>query len=102
MHGATTAPATGVPNCVLLDAAHDGATAQLLTKGRVAVGLQGDGPIGMRVERPDGSLAGENVYGTLDPNADLVLNIGPLDGPRDGGAVLLTLPRGTTRVCGVS
>jgi hypothetical protein len=102
VRGATSAPAAGVPNCVLLDAARGGATAQLLTKGRVAVGLQGDGPIGMRVERPDGSFAGEDVEGTLDPNADLVLNIGPLDGPRDGGAVLLSLPRGTTRICGVS
>ena len=56
----------------------------------------------MRITRPDGSFAGEDVAGTLDPTADLVLNIGPLDGPRDGGAVLLTLPPGTTRVCGVS
>jgi hypothetical protein len=102
VHGATTAPATGVPNCVLLDAPRAGATAQLVTKGGVTVGLQGDGQIGMRVERPDGSEPGENVNGALDPKADLVLNIGPLDGPRDGGAVLLTLPRGTTRVCGVS
>ncbi len=102
VHGATTAPATGVPNCVLLDAPRAGATAQLVTKGGVAVGLQGDGPIGMAVERPDGSEPGENVDGVLDPKADLVLNIGPLDGPRDGGAVRLTLPRGTTRVCGVS
>ena len=102
VHRATTAPATGVANCVLLDAPRDGATAQLLTKGRVAVGLHGDGPVAMRVERPDGSFAGEDVDGMLDPKADLVLNIGPLDGPRDGGAVRLTLPRGTTRVCGVS
>ena len=102
VHGATTAPATGVPNCVLVDAPRAGATAQLVTKGSVAVGLQGDGPIGMTVERPDGSEPGENVDGVLDPKADLVLNIGPLDGPRDGGAVRLTLPAGTTRVCGVS
>jgi len=102
VHGATTAPAAGVPNCVLLDAPRGGATAQLLTKGRVAVGVQGDGPVAMRVERPDGSFPGKDVTGVLDPKADLVLNIGPLDGPRDGGAVLLTLPKGTTRVCGVS
>jgi hypothetical protein len=56
----------------------------------------------MRVERADGSFPGEDVVGMLDPKADLVLNIGQLDGPRDGGAVLLTLPKGTTRVCGVS
>jgi hypothetical protein len=91
-----------VPNCVLLDAARAGATAQLVTKGGVTVGLQGEGPIGMAVERPDGAERGENVDGVLDPKADLVLNIGPLDGPRDGGAVRLTLPRGITRLCGVS
>lgn len=102
VHGATTAPAAGIPNCVLLDAPRGGATAQLLTKGRVAVAVQGDGPVAMRVERPDGSFPGKDVTGLLDPKTDLVLNIGPLDGPRDGGAVLLTLPKGTTRVCGVS
>jgi hypothetical protein len=102
VRGATTTPATGMPNCVLLDARREGATAQLLTKGRVAVRVQGDGPLAMRVERPDGSFRGEDVAGTLDPKADLVLNIGQLDGPRDGGAVLLTLPRGTVRLCGVS
>ena len=73
VHGATTAPATGVPNCVLVDAPRAGATAQLVTKGSVAVGLQGDGPIGMTVERPVGSEPGENVDGVLDPKADLVL-----------------------------
>ena len=34
----------------------------------------------------------------MDPKADQVLNIGPID----GGAVVLTLPKGTTRICGVS
>ncbi len=102
VQGATSAPVNDIPNCVLFDAPRAGATVQLLTKGSVTVGVQGDGTLKMRVERPDGSFAGEDVEGMLDPTADLVLNIGPLDGPRDGGAVLLTLPGGATRVCGVS
>jgi hypothetical protein len=102
VRGARSAPASGAPDCVLLDAARAGATARLLTKGRVAVGLQGDGPIGMRVTTRDGAVQGLDVYATLEPDLEQVLNIGALDGPRDGGAVLFTLPKGTTRVCGVS
>jgi hypothetical protein len=102
VRGATVAPVSGRPECVTLQAASANARALLVTKGRVAVGVLGDGPLAMRITRPDGSVPGEDVIATLDPRADQVLNIGPLDGPRDGGAVLLTLPRGTTRVCGVT
>jgi hypothetical protein len=102
VHGATATPVSGRPECVELRARSAGARAQLVTKGRVAVGVLGDGPLAMRITRPDGSMPGEDVIPTLDPRADQVLNIGPLDGPRDGGAVLLTLPRGVTRVCGVT
>jgi hypothetical protein len=102
VHRATMTPVAGRPDCVALESTRAGGTAQLLTKGGLTVGLLGDGQLGMRITRPDGSLPGENVYGTLDPRADQVLNIGPLNGPRDGGAILLTMPKGTTRVCGVS
>jgi len=98
LHHAVASPVAGRPECVALDARRRGATAALLTDGGVTVGLLGDGTLGMRVSRPDGSVRGEDVYGTLDPKADQVLNIGPID----GGAVVLTLPEGTTRVCGVS
>ena len=102
VHGATTAPATGVPNCVLLDAPRAGATAAAGHEGR-----RHGRPAGRRTDRHGGGTtrwlrAGRERRRVLDPKADLVLNIGPLDGPRDGGAVRLTLPRGTTRLCGVS
>jgi hypothetical protein len=87
---------------VLLETTRDDATAQLLTKGRVAVGIHGDGQLLARVTSTDGSTQGDDVSSTLDPNAEQVLSIGPLDRPRDGGVVLLTLPRGTTRLCGVT
>jgi hypothetical protein len=102
LHHVAAHPVDGRPECVALETTKPGGTAQLVTKGRVTVGVLGDGQLAMRITRPDGSVPGEDVYGTLDPRADQVLNIGPIDGPRDGGAVLLTLPKGTTRVCGVS
>ena len=96
------APLAGRPECVALTSTRAGGTAQLVTGGGLTVDVLGDGLLGMRITRPDGSMPGEDVYGTLDPAADQVLSIGPIDGTRDGGAVLLTLPPGTTRVCGVS
>ena len=92
----------GEPDCLLVDAPRAGATARLLTSGKVAIGMQGDGQLALRVERPDGSVYGETVYAPLDPNANRVLSIGPLDGPRDGGAVRIVFPQGTTRLCGLS
>jgi hypothetical protein len=83
--------------CVAFDAGR-GATAQLLTAGGVAVPIHGDGPLGLHVARPDGSVRGLDVDATLEPDVDQVLNIGPID----GGAVVLSLPEGTTRVCGIS
>ncbi|HLM16461.1 MAG TPA: hypothetical protein VK549_01485 [Acidimicrobiia bacterium] len=102
VRGAQSAPVDGRPGCVRLDAARAGATAQLVTSGRVAVGLNAGGTLALRIVRPDGSVQGQDVLVTLDPETDQVLNIGRIDGPRDGGAVLLTLPKGTTRLCGVS
>jgi hypothetical protein len=102
LHDVDAAPVAGRPDCVALTSTRAGGTAQLLTGGGLTVGVLGDGPLAMRVTRPDGSVPGEDVVGTLDPAVEQVLNIGPIDGPRDGGAVLLTLPQGTTRVCGVS
>ena len=98
VHGAQTEPVTGRPDCVALTPSKPGATAQLLTEGKVAVGLLGDGQLALRVARPDGRVQGEDVDATLDPQAEQVLNIGPIE----AGAVVLTLPKGTTRVCGVS
>ena len=102
LHHVDSAPVPGRPECVALTPTRAGGTAQLLTGGGLTVGLLGDGVLGMRITRPDGSFPGEDVFATLDPAADQVLNIGPIDRPRDGGAVVLTLPKGTTRVCGVS
>jgi hypothetical protein len=78
--------------------AEAGARARLLTGGGVAVGIHGDGELALRVERADGTVRGLDTYETLDPAADQVLNIGPID----GGAVVLTLPEGSTRLCGIS
>jgi hypothetical protein len=102
LHHVDAAPLAGRPECVALTRTRAGGTAQLVTGGGLTVDLLGEGLLGMRITRPDGSAPGDNVYGTLDPAAEQVLSIGPIDGPRDGGAVLLTLPAGTTRVCGVS
>ena len=66
---------------------------QLLTHGGVAVGIQGDGPLAMHVARPSGRVRGLDVDAVMDPKADQVLNIGPID----GGAVVLSLPKGTTQ-----
>jgi hypothetical protein len=97
VRGVQAAPVDGRPDCTALDA-RAGGTVQLLTKGRAAVGIQGDGPLAMHVARPDGRVRGLDVDDVLDPKAEQVLNIGPID----GGAVVLTLPKGTTRLCGVS
>jgi hypothetical protein len=98
LHGARSTPVSGRPDCVELEGPA-GSRAQLLTRGGVAVGIHGDGPLLLHVARPDGRVRGEDVAATLDPDAAQVLNIGPLD---RGGAVVLTLPEGTTRLCGVS
>jgi hypothetical protein len=95
-------PVPGRADCVALTPTRPGGSAQLVTGGRVTVTVLGDGDLAMRIERPDGSRPGEDVFAALDPKAEGVLNIGPIDGPRDGGAVRLTLPHGTTRVCGIS
>jgi len=97
-----TTPVPGRPECVALERTRAGGSAQLVTGGRVTVTVLGDGSLGMRIERPDGSMPGEDVFTVLDPRAEGVLNIGPIDGRLDGGAVRLTLPEGSTRMCGVS
>jgi hypothetical protein len=97
VRGARLVPAEGRPACVVLHA-EAGARARLLTGGGVAVGIHGDGELALRVERADGTVRGLDTYETLDPAADQVLNIGPID----GGAVVLTLPEGSTRLCGIS
>jgi hypothetical protein len=104
VRGATTTPVTGTPGCVTVEAARQGATARLVTAGRVGVRLLGDGDVDTRVTTADGSVQGLDLMIPilLAPGAEQTLNIGPLDGPHDGGAVLLTLPKGTTRLCGVS
>ena len=48
VHGAHTAPVAGRPDCVALESSKPGATAQLLTDGKVAVGLLGDGPLALQ------------------------------------------------------
>jgi len=98
VHGAQTEPVAGRADCVALESSKPGATAQLLTDGKVAVGLLGDGLLALRVARPDGRVQGEDIYATLHPKAERVLNVGPIE----AGAVVLTLPEGTTRVCGIS
>ena len=60
------------------------ARVQLLTDGGVAVGVRGDGTLLMRVARPDGRVRGEDVVATLDPDAEQVLSIGPIDAAADG------------------
>jgi hypothetical protein len=94
---ARVVPVEGRPECVELQA-DKGARARLLTDGGAAVDIRGAGEVGLRVERVDGTVRGLAVYATLDPAADQVLNIGPID----GGAVVLTLPEGSTRLCGIS
>ena len=60
---------------------------QLVTGGGLTVDVLGDGLLGMRITRPDGSMPGEDVYATLDPAADQVLSIGPSTAPGTvGGA----------------
>jgi hypothetical protein len=98
VHGAQREPVAGRADCTALVSSKPGATAQLLTDGNVAVGLLGDGTLALRAARPDGSVQGEDIYTTLHPKAEQVLNIGPIE----AGAVVLTLPEGTTRVCGIS
>jgi hypothetical protein len=93
---ARTTPAAGRPDCTAFDARR-GATVQLLTKGKVGVGIRGRGNLAMHVARRDGRVRGLDVVAPLGPG-DLVLNVGPID----GGAVVLTLPRGATTLCGVS
>ena len=97
LHGAQATPVDGRADCVDLEGPA-GARAQLLTDGGVAVGIHGDGTLLMHVARPDGRVRGEDVTAVLDPGAEQVLSIGPMD----AGAVVLTLPKGTTRLCGVS
>ena len=97
LHGAQATPVDGRADCVDLEGPA-GSRVQLLTDGGVAVGIRGDGTLLMRVARPDGRVRGEDVVATLDPDAEQVLSIGP----NDAGAVVLTLPKGTTRLCGVS
>ena len=97
LHGAQATPVDGRADCVDLEGPA-GSRVQLLTDGGVAVGIRGDGTLLMRVARPDGRVRGEDVVAALDPDAEQVLSIGP----NDAGAVVLTLPKGTTRLCGVS
>jgi len=97
LHGASATAVDGRADCVDVEG-RAGARAQLLTDGGVAVGLHGDGTLLMHVARPDGRVRGEDVTAVLDPGAEQVLSIGPMD----AGAVVLTLPKGTTRLCGVS
>jgi hypothetical protein len=97
LRGARSTPVDGRADCVDLEG-RTGATAQLLTDGGVTVGVHGDGTLLMHVARPDGKVRGEDVVATLDPESEQVLSIGDTG----GAAVVLTLPKGTTRLCGVS
>jgi hypothetical protein len=97
LRGVRATPVDGRADCVDL-AGRAGSRAQLLTDGGVAVGIHGDGVVLLHVARRDGRVRGEDVAATLDRDAEQVLSIGPTD----GAAVVLTLPEGTTRLCGVS
>jgi hypothetical protein len=97
VRGARVTPVEGRSGCFAIEGeVHP--TVKLITDGGVAVGLRGDGRFAQRVERADGRVRGLDVSTTLDPAADQVFNIGPID----GGAVVFTLPPGTTTLCGVS
>lgn len=97
LHGARSTPVDGRADCVDVEG-RVGARVQLDTAGGVAVGIHGDGPLLMRVARADGGVRGEDVSATLDPDAEQMLSIGPIG----DAVVVLTLPKGTTRLCGVS
>lgn len=94
LDGAHTTPVADRADCVDVE----GTRVQVLTRGGVAIGIRGDGPLLMHVARTDGRVRGEDVSAILDPDVEQVLSIGPTD----GAAVVLTLPKGTTRLCGVS
>jgi hypothetical protein len=99
VHGARALPVDGRPDCQAF-AARAGATVQLLTHGGAAVAVLGDGPLQLHVARPDGRVRGLGVdpAPVLDPATEQVLNIGAID----AGAVVLTLPAGSLRLCGVT
>jgi hypothetical protein len=99
--GVDPAAVAGRPDCRELTA-RPGGRVRLVTSGRVAVGIHGDGRLVLRLTTPAGTERGLAIAAMLDPAASQVLSIGPIDGPHDGGAVELDLPAGSTTVCGVS
>jgi hypothetical protein len=90
---ATVAEVPGRPDCRRIDA-RDRAEVTLLGTGPSSLRVRGDGPIGLFL-RDARSAAGEPVSFTLDPEADLVLSIGRID-----GVLVASLPPGATTLCG--
>jgi hypothetical protein len=93
---ATVAEVPGRPECRRIDA-RDRAEMTLLGTGPSSLRVRGDGPIGLFLRDPARAAEGEPVYFTLDPEADLALSIGRID-----GVLVASLPPGATTLCGVA
>jgi hypothetical protein len=91
----TTTDANG---CLVVDVPRRG-TVELRTTGDTAVGISAPGPIEVHVAHVGDRAAGDDRRFPVEPGTNAALDIGTLD--RDS-AVLLSLPRGTTTLCGVT